>query len=92
MAKDFGLSWSEGGNPALVGDNFVAVRSGYLRKSPADVPVGPWATTGLTYRLKAMKKWERRWFVFGVSLWRSIVSGVLSRVFSSVACSGNKCF
>ena len=69
MAKEFGLSWHEGGGAALVGDNLVSVRCGFLRKSPAEVPVGPsWAATaGLTYRLKAMKKWERRWFVFGVS-------------------------
>ena len=62
MAKEFGLGWHEGGAAALVGDNFLPVRSGFLRKSPAETD------SGFTYRLKAMKTWQRRWFVFGVRI------------------------
>ena len=67
MAKEFGLSWIESGGAPLVGDGFLPVRSGYLRKSPADSLAGAGPGAGLTFKLKVMKKWERRWFVFGVS-------------------------
>ena len=62
MAKEFGLSWMEGGGAAVVGDSFLPVKSGYLKKSPIDT-----AEAGFTFRIQVLKKWDRRWFVFGVS-------------------------